>query len=522
MADTNWVKGLPTSVGQFTTGFDLTLHTEPDVRLPYGLLVSQLASAEAYWDGNFLGTNGKIGETREAEVPGQLDYNFFIPPALLTPGKHRVEFRVSNFHTGKKVRFYGAYIDDYLGPMIRPLITTSVLHLYAGMFLVIGLFFGFRFLANRKDWALLIFTIICLAFFALLIMEYIRSYYLYPYPWHFTRLRIILSLSWLISAALPLFFALRLGLKPRWSAAAILAATFLVLLSNTKYGYDPATNWGMIAGFALATIVCLRGIWLGRNGAGLALVGVFPAAVALPLAYHHYDIVLYLGFGHLVVVVLISLVLKERQERELREEALLRSSRLKLQLLKKSIQPHFLMNSIASAIDWIEENPSRGVELLLALSEEFKLLLDSAEERLIPLERELALCRTHLTVMGFRKLTKYHLETDLELTATAIPPAIFLTLLENGISHQLPQNKAAGQRSFLLRQRVVSGQSQYRFLAPGEAAWPAEPPTKGTGLQYVEARLRESYGNAWKLDFGPVVDGWETVITVPVLGMDQV
>jgi LytS/YehU family sensor histidine kinase len=122
----------------------------------------------------------------------------------------------------------------------------------------------------------------------------------------------------------------------------------------------------------------------------------------------------------LVIIILISLVLREREETRLREAALLRSSRLKLQLLKKSIQPHFLMNSIASAIDWIEEHPASGVELLLALSEEFRILLDSADENLIPLERELALCQTHLTVMGFRKLASYELLAELAEPAATI------------------------------------------------------------------------------------------------------
>ncbi len=69
-------------------------------------------------------------------------------------------------------------------------------------------------------------------------------------------------------------------------------------------------------------------------------------------------------------------------------------------------------------------------------SEEFRILLDSADENLIPLERELALCQTHLTVMSFRKLARYQLLTELSEPTVTIPPAVLLTLLENGLSHQ--------------------------------------------------------------------------------------
>jgi len=426
-----------------------------------------------------------------------------------------VVLRTSNYHSGGKSRFYGAFITDYLSPLVWQLTTTAFLHLYAGMFLVIGLFFGFRFLISRRDGALLVFTVICLAFFALLIMEYIRAYYFYPYPWHFTRLRIILGLSWLISAALPLFFMLRFGLRLVWWAVALQLGVFGFLLFTTWYGYDPATNYGMITGFVMASGVCLQAVWRKVSGSRLALAGVLPVAIALPLAYRNYDVALYLGFAYLVVVVLISLVLRERAETRLREAALLRSSRLKLQLLKKSIQPHFLMNSIASAIDWIEEHPTRGVELLLALSEEFRILLDSADEKLIPLEQELALCQTHLTVMGFRKLARYELLTELVVPGATIPPAVLLTLLENGISHQSPIKLEEEALIFTLHQTTTDSGLRYRFFTPGNAAAPAKDRVKGTGLSYIEARLRENYGEEWRMEYGPVTNGWETLVWVP-------
>jgi len=174
------------------------------------------------------------------------------------------------------------------------------------------------------------------------------------------------------------------------------------------------------------------------------------------------------------------------------------------------------MNSIASAIDWIEENPEKGVELLLALSEEFRILLDSADENLIPLEKELALCRAHLTVMSFRKLTRYELKTSLAVSKATIPPAILLTFLENGISHQSDDNSPAGQLSFTLKQTCEEKLLCYQFFAPGDAVAPVEGRTKGTGLSYVEARLRENYGDDWTMSYGPVTGGWETVVCVPV------
>ncbi len=509
-----WSPGVPEEVGEYEVGMDLIISGAIDSLQPYAMVVSQLASAEAYFDGRYLGTNGVVGSSVETETPGKIDYLYMVPPALLTTGKHRIELHTSNFHADGRVRFYGVFMTDYVSPLVWPLTVTSFLHLYAGMFLVIGLFFGFRFLLNRQDGSLLAFSVICLAFFALLILEYIRSYYFYPYPWHFTRLQLILGLSWVISAALPLFFMLRFGLRLLGWAVALQLGIFGALLFTTWYGYDPATNYGMIVGFFMGAGVCFRAVQRKIPGGKLALAGILPVAVTLPLAYLNYDVALYVGFAYLVIIILISLVLREREESRLREAALLRSSRLKLQLLKKSIQPHFLMNSIASAIDWIEEHPARGVELLLALSEEFRILLDSADEKLIPLEQEIALCRTHLTVMSFRKMARYELRTELWEPKAMIPPAVLLTLLENGISHQPADIPGEETLSFTLRQRSDGNRLRYHFFAPGNADSPQEKRTKGTGLRYIEARLRENYGEDWTMEYGPVPGGWETVIWV--------
>ena len=55
-----------------------------------------------------------------------------------------------------------------------------------------------------------------------------------------------------------------------------------------------------------------------------------------------------------------------------RQESELRSARLELELLKKHIQPHFLLNSLNSVIAWLEEEPSTAVRLVNALAEELR------------------------------------------------------------------------------------------------------------------------------------------------------
>ena len=91
------------------------------------------------------------------------------------------------------------------------------------------------------------------------------------------------------------------------------------------------------------------------------------------------------------------------------KNSLVQSTRLRLELLKKNIQPHFLMNTLTSLIDWIEETPKKGVLFIEALAKEFDLLNQIENQTLIPVSQEIALCRAHLEIMEYRERSELFL-----------------------------------------------------------------------------------------------------------------
>ncbi|MCR5890939.1 histidine kinase [Hymenobacter sp. J193] len=195
-----------------------------------------------------------------------------------------------------------------------------------------------------------------------------------------------------------------------------------------------------------------------------------------------------------------------------RQAAQLLSSRLKLELLKKNIQPHFIKNTLTSMLDWVEESPKEGAVFIQALAREFDILNDIAEATLIPVSQEIALCRHHLQVMEFRKEIRYELETFGIDLGDLIPPAIFHTVLENGITHSLPP--ADGCIRFQLRFERTGRTKHYTLLtcAHNRPEAPNGPPS--TGFHYIEARLRESFGSQWAFSSHAVPEGWLTSITI--------
>ena len=61
-------------------------------------------------------------------------------------------------------------------------------------------------------------------------------------------------------------------------------------------------------------------------------------------------------------------------ERRRAQAAQLAAARLELELLKKNIQPHFLLNTLATIMETIEEGPKTAAALVESLAGEFRIL----------------------------------------------------------------------------------------------------------------------------------------------------
>ena len=510
----NWSGQMPVGRGTYWLRTTVTIPRDYPADKPLGLLLSMLASKEVRWDGHLIGTDGKVGEDVAGEEAGQMTCQFLVPAHLSGPGVHDVEVRFSNFRGNGQFRIYTAIAGDYWYLAREQIITSNFVHIYAGFFLIIGLYFLIRSIILRRQFTNLLFGIISLLFFGLILFEYMRTYYHYPYTWHFTRLQIILTLTFLIAFLLPLFFSVQFDFeRPRvYKIVGFMLLAFGGGLMFTKpLGFDPASMMVMLIGFGfslyIVTVACLE----EKKGSVLALIGVAPIPASCWYWVGYYDYIIYIGFGHLTLMTLIALAGQEREQRRIQQESMLLSARLEKELIKKNIQPHFLMNSLTSAIDWIEEYPQKGVELLYALVQEFDIMLRIADKKLIPIMEEISLCQAHLKIMSYRKEQQFSLHTNGIVETEEVPPAVLHTILENGITHNRLDKAVI---HFHLTFSYAGQRRCYHILCENDIPGHRPPPQPGTGLQYVLARLEESYPGQWEFEHGPALGGWETSIVI--------
>ena len=208
--------------------------------------------------------------------------------------------------------------------------------------------------------------------------------------------------------------------------------------------------------------------------------------------------------------LLASHVLQVRRERKEREAALLKSARLEIELLKRHIQPHFLLNTLTALSEWVETQPAVAARMIHALADEFRVLAEISNQRLIRMEDEIRLCRSH--IMSHRKRRVYRMITENVDNDALIPPAVIHTLVENAITHH---EGTVDEVELRLREERADGFRRYVFSAPVERSVTGSF-SEGTGTRYIRARLQESFGERFELSSGAEAGCWRTEIRIPV------
>ena len=371
------------------------------------------------------------------------------------------------------------------------------------VYFVIALYYLFFFLSGELTRPAMLFT-------ALLVFVSYSSateWIYYAFDWELSSYLIMLisDLLSLVAVCLliPFFLRAQFGFPYR----RLFYAFLVLIVVSVPFSLLEITPFIAIGGGALMTANAYR---LKQPGAEYMLAGLVACLVGLSIdinwGYYATD----WGFLLLILSMNIYLLKQIQTRRKEHQASLLRSARLEADLLRKCIQPHYMLNSMNAVIDWIEVEPEKGVEFLGALAEEFQVFSRIAQKKEITVQEELDICDAHLKIMACRKDQEFTLKREGMLPAESIPPAIFHTLVENGITHGKP---GVGGMVLLLKREALEHGRRYRFFnsTNGEVGDKAE---EGTGHNYIRTRLEESYGDRWRFYGQRIAGGYECVIEI--------
>lgn len=476
------------------------------------LVLSALASSELWLDGVLIGSNGQPARQASGERAGDIDFAIHLTPQQLTAGKHHLRLLLSTQQVPAHLAspFYALYLvdrQDYRAGLawyrLPPLLLAGALGAVALLFLALTVLYQ-----RQRHWSM--FAALCLAAALLLVVEIWRSLTGYAYPWHLPRLYAVSALTWLFSALLPLYFYTAWRL-PRWPLAAAVLLACIALAGALPAHFD-ARCWLMfLTGLAASLALNLLALWRRLPGSrGGALIALASCALFLLTGSQFAEG----GFALVVCFLLLPLCAQLLAQLLHERSKAARAQQLENQLLRKSMQPHFLMNSLSLISELNAQSPQAAETFIEALGAELRMLNEFAQQPSIALTQELALCENYLSIMGTRLQQPCRLQFDGEAAGITVPPAMLLTALENAFSH----NRYRQGALFVLHiARLAQTQVLTLILPEGEARPHAG---SGVGEQYIRASLHAVFGDAASYASGYASKqqpaGWRLTFTLPV------
>ena len=477
------------------------------------LTLGVLAAWEAWWDGVPLGRNGQPGANADSEVPGRVDVLLPLSPEGATPGSHVLTLRLSSHHLGFQPVgiLHEARVGD-AAVLARARLQSLLPALCTlGALVLMGLHHLVRATSGPRRTTALLLGLACLAAAALVLLEGWRGVHAYLYPLQIVRLRLLLAAVLAVSLLLPAALAVAFDTPGRRWLVAGLSGGLLAIAWMP--GFDARGLSALVLCLAVSLGLAVAAVRRRKPGARGVLACVLFAGVLLVRDPENFQgRGFFIAFGVLLLAVSVVHARQVRLQEERLSQALRATERLQLDLLSRSLQPHFLMNTLAALTETVETAPTRAVHFIETLGEVYRHLVGMSGARTVALSRELELCRAYLALMSFRQGTRFELDVrgapDLDAT---VPPALFHTLLENAFSH----NRYVQPATFRLEGERTPGRRGYRLVAPRGAGEARAVMGEGTGTRYVAARLEEAFPGAWRMEAGPQEEGWTTRVEVP-------
>ncbi|MFZ6723075.1 histidine kinase [Undibacterium sp. Ji49W] len=473
------------------------------------LSFSLLAASELFLDGVKVGRNGKPGISAKEEIPGFIEYSVSLTPEQLQQGMHSLVLKLSSYHGNNQIKnpFYDLSITEQHSLYVASNTGIILPLLLAGALLLVVLLFSGLTLFYQRHMHWVLFLILCLVASCLLVVEAWRGLFGYLYPFHLIRLYLVAGLTCLFSVLLPVYFLAYFRFKRLMLITGILAVLTVTTTFISPY-FDHKSEVMFGVALVASLVICIIAYKRQKSASKRGLVVVICSlGLFLIPAFHFVET----GFGLSVCFLLFSILLQLlRQFVHDRQKAAL-ATQLENQLLRRSLQPHFLMNSLSLVGELLHQSPRQAEEFIQALGREFRMLNEYANHTQIALTQELELCQNYLEIMSARLQKKCTLQVEGDLSAISIPPAILLTVLENAFSH----NKYRQETLFELH--IHRSMESVGIAMKLPVVSPRAHTGTGTGTHYIQQSLQEVFDGRASYVTEQVGDFWHARFQLPLI-----
>jgi len=186
--------------------------------------------------------------------------------------------------------------------------------------------------------------------------------------------------------------------------------------------------------------------------------------------------------------------------------------------LQSRIRPHFLFNTLNSAIALVRAEPAQAEALLEDLSDLFRCALAEPHGS-TTLDEEIALARRYVAIEQVRFGTRLraHWQLDPAAGGARLPPLLLQPLVENAIRHGVEPGAEGG--SLTLTTRVRHGRVEITLVNSLPPASARSTPGHGMALRNVRERLSLLHDLQADFSAGSHQGSYRVRICLPLEGM---
>lgn len=460
------------------------------------ILFLALAAYEVYLDGRKLGSNGRPGSSAELEQVGAISSLLPLNGLTLEPGEHLISLELSSFNL---TRSFAAIAYDLV--LVEQhefydtlIVVGAVTAAFIGALGVMFVIFLALYLRFNRALSFAVFSLLCLATALLLAVEQWKVFVNYQYDIHLLRLQLIIVLTLLVNGLLLFYYLVQQTMKNKkyWFLAWAISQTIAVMIAQS---YDARSILLFELTLIFLLLINLLAAIDKKTGALSAILIATASLLALQVAPRLF---IELGFGLSIILVLVSIGIHLLNQLITQRNLALESAKLKGELLRKNLQPHYLINCLMQVQELIDVAPKQANRFVEQLAQEFRALVSMSNKELVTLEQELALCRSHLKIMAVRYQKQYQLtlncdDESIEPEKILVPTAIVHSQIENCFTH----NKVKSEQSLELKVSCSQNRVTLQLITPVNVI--ADHKGLGIGEAYIRAKLAQSCEPNWQL-----------------------